>query len=46
MQLPGADCKDLIFRTSAALSNETLEQLFISVQQNNLQICIEYTIRK
>jgi len=46
MQLPGADCKDLILRSSAALSNEILEQLFVSVQQNNLEICIEYAIRK
>ena len=46
MQLSGADCKDLISRTTAALSNETLEHLFVSTQKNNIEVCIEYAIKR
>jgi len=46
MQISGADCKDLIFETTAALSNKTLEQLFVSTQQNNIHVCIEYAIKR
>ena len=46
MQFPGADCRDLVARTTAALSNVTLEQLFVSTQQNNLQTCIQYAIKR
>jgi len=46
MQRPGADCKELISMTTTALSNETLEHLFLSTQQNNIQVSIEYAIRK
>ena len=46
MQFPGADCRDLVSITTDALSNVTLEQLFVSTQQNNLQICIQYAIKR
>jgi len=46
MQEPGADCKELISMTTAALSNETLEHLFVSTQQNNIQVSIEYAVER
>jgi len=46
MHEPGADCKDLIEKTAAALSSEELQQLFLSTQQNNLEICIQYGIKR
>jgi len=46
MHEPGADCKDLIETTADALSSEELQQLFISTQQNNVEVCIKYGIKR
>ena len=42
MHEPGAGCNDLIEKTTAALSSENLQQLFISTQQNNIELCVIY----
>ncbi|KAG1838617.1 hypothetical protein C8R48DRAFT_666797 [Suillus tomentosus] len=41
-----ADCGPLIEQTAGALNNETLQQLFISTQQTNLEICMKYAVEK
>ncbi|KAF8816785.1 hypothetical protein BYT27DRAFT_7181244 [Phlegmacium glaucopus] len=46
MHEPGADCKDLIEKTTAALSSEELQQLFLSTQQNNVEVCIRYGVKR
>ncbi|KAF8800441.1 era-like GTP-binding protein, partial [Phlegmacium glaucopus] len=45
MHEPGADCTDLIEKTTAALSSEELQQLFLSTQQNNVELCIKYGVK-
>ena len=41
-----ADCDELIEKTAAALSSEELQQLFLSTQQNNVEICLRYGIKR
>ncbi|KAF8813516.1 hypothetical protein BYT27DRAFT_7181074 [Phlegmacium glaucopus] len=45
MDEPGADCRDLIEKTAAALSSEELQQFFLSTQQNNIEECIRYGVQ-
>ena len=45
MHEPGGKCNDLMKQTVDALSNEELQQFFVSTQQNNLDICVEYGIK-
>lgn len=46
MHRPEADCSDLVKKTAAALSDDTLQQLFVSTQQNSLETCIRYAIER
>ena len=46
MHESGADCNDLIEKTAAALSSEELQQLFLSTQHNNVEICLKYGIQR
>ncbi|KAG1810336.1 GTP-binding protein [Suillus plorans] len=46
MNKDGADCSPLIKRTAETLDNEVLEQLFVSTQQTNLELCVEYAIKR
>jgi len=46
MHEPGADCNDLIKKTTGTLSSEELQQLFLSTQQNSLDLCVEYEIKR
>ena len=45
MHQPGANCNELIEKTAAALSSEELQRLFLSTQENNLEICLIYAIK-
>ena len=45
MHEAGGNCNELIKKTTDALSSKELQQLFLSTQQNNLDICGEYAIR-
>ena len=38
------DCNELLRKTAAALSDETVLHLFLTVQQNNVSLSIEYAI--
>lgn len=46
MNKDDADCSALIEQTAAALDDEALEQLFVSTQQTNLEICMKYAIQR
>ena len=46
MHKSGADCNELIEKTAAALSSDELQQLFLSTQQNNIEMCLKYGIQK
>jgi hypothetical protein len=45
MHEPGGNCNELMKKTVDALSSEELQQLFVSTQQNNLDLCVEYGIK-
>ena len=36
--------KVLIEKTASSLDNSALKMLFVSVQQNNIELCIQYAI--
>jgi hypothetical protein len=36
--------KELIEKTADSLDNLALKMLFVSVQQNNLKLCIKYAV--
>lgn len=38
-------CRELVKHTAAILTDENLQALFISTQQNNLELAMEYSIR-
>ena len=46
MHVSGADCSGLIEKTTAALSSENLQQLFLSTQQNNIELCVIYGVKR
>ncbi|KIK15481.1 hypothetical protein PISMIDRAFT_115117, partial [Pisolithus microcarpus 441] len=46
MQSGSADCTPLLACTTNALKEEGLQQLLISTQQSNLELCMEFAITK
>ncbi|KAI5992611.1 hypothetical protein F5J12DRAFT_436942 [Pisolithus orientalis] len=46
MDKEGAECAPLLTCTANALSEEGLQQLLISSQQSNLELCLEFAITK
>ncbi|KAG2072219.1 hypothetical protein BDR04DRAFT_1153482 [Suillus decipiens] len=46
MNKDGADCGPLIQCTAGTLDNDVLQRLFISTQQTNLELCMEYALRR
>ena len=38
--------KVLIEKTASSLDNTALKMLFVSVQQNNIELCVQYAINK
>ncbi|KAI5987315.1 hypothetical protein EDC04DRAFT_2614852 [Pisolithus marmoratus] len=46
MQKEGAECASLLTCTAKALNEEGLQQLLISTQQSNLELCMEFAIMK
>jgi hypothetical protein len=41
-----ADCHELIKQTAVVINDDTLQLLFVSTQRNNLELCIEYSIKR
>ncbi|KAI5988205.1 GTP-binding protein, partial [Pisolithus albus] len=46
MQQEGAECTPLLTCTANALKGEGLQQLLISTQQSNLELCMEFAIMR
>ncbi|KAG2058355.1 hypothetical protein BDR06DRAFT_1018556 [Suillus hirtellus] len=46
MERDDADCRTLIERTAGTLDNEVLQQIFVSTQQTNLEICMRYGVER
>ena len=49
MHEAGADCnslKDLVEKTTDALSSDELQQLFLSTQQNNIDLCVIHGVQR
>ncbi|KAJ7192522.1 hypothetical protein GGX14DRAFT_380026 [Mycena pura] len=40
------DCKELMERTANTLTDDTLRLLFVSVQQNNIDLCASHAVRR
>ena len=38
--------KELIRHTASSIDNLALKMLFVTVQQNNLEVCIQHTVEK
>ena len=46
MYKPDANCHELIKQTAAVINDDTLQLLFVSTQRNNLELCVEYSIKQ
>ncbi|KAJ7212648.1 GTP-binding protein [Mycena pura] len=46
MRVDDSNCNELIAKTAEALTDDTLRLLFVSVQQNNIDLCIEYALKE
>ncbi|KAG2131673.1 hypothetical protein DEU56DRAFT_872170 [Suillus clintonianus] len=46
MDKDDADCGPLIKQTARTLDSEVLQQLFVSTQQTNLELCMEYAVER
>ena len=44
MQNPTSDCSELLRKTAATLSDDTILQLFLTVQKNNVSLSVELAI--
>jgi hypothetical protein len=45
MHKPETKCEELSTKTAAALGNNELQKLFVSVQLNNVQLCVKYALK-
>jgi hypothetical protein len=46
MNKPKADCRQLVDTVATVLGKTELQQLFVSTQQNNLEICMKHALEK
>ncbi|KAG2125432.1 hypothetical protein DEU56DRAFT_743738 [Suillus clintonianus] len=46
MNKDDADCGPLIERTAGTLDDQVLQQLFVSTQRSNLEICMKYAVEQ
>jgi hypothetical protein len=44
MRAEESSCNELVEKTANALNSDTLKLLFVSVQQNNINLCIWYAV--
>ena len=42
MDIPENDCPELTEKTADAIDDSSLQELFVSIQMNNLDLCIKY----
>ncbi|KAJ7139163.1 hypothetical protein C8R44DRAFT_693595 [Mycena epipterygia] len=46
MRAETSNCNELIDKTANALNDDTLKLLFVSVQQNNIYLCVRYAVEE
>jgi hypothetical protein len=46
MHFEDAQCDELIEKTAEAMTDDAIKLLFVSVQQNNLDLCTKYAVRR
>ena len=46
MDKPEADCCQLMRTVASVLDNNNLQRLFVSTQRNNLELCMEWAVRR
>ena len=42
MDIPENDCPELSEKTAYAIDNSSLQELFVSTQMNNLNLCVKF----
>jgi len=46
MHIHGADCTDLIMKTSRALNNDAVAMMLLAVQRGNLEVAIQTLVER
>ena len=46
MHKPETDCRELTQTAAAVLGDDNIQRLFVSTQQNNLKLCIEFAVER
>jgi hypothetical protein len=46
MNMPDVDCNGLIEKTASVLDDNNLQLLFVSSQQNSLELCITFAVKQ
>ncbi|KDQ53786.1 hypothetical protein JAAARDRAFT_136699 [Jaapia argillacea MUCL 33604] len=46
MNEPETQCDELLEKTADALGNDTLRKLFVCIQQNNLDLCVKWGVKR
>jgi hypothetical protein len=46
MNMPDEDCNGLMEKTASVLDDNNLQLLFVSSQQNNLELCITFAVKQ
>jgi hypothetical protein len=45
MDLPEKNCAELTQKTAHAIDNDSIQQLFVSTQMNNLDLCVKSALQ-
>lgn len=45
MDIPEKDCPELIEKTTDAIDDAGLQELFVSTQMNNINLCVKFGLR-
>ena len=45
MDMPENDCPELTEKTADAIDNDSLQELFVSTQMNNLGLCGRHAVK-
>jgi hypothetical protein len=46
MQKSNTDCTFIIEELAEAIPNKAIQALFVSTQQNNLELCTKYAVKR
>ena len=45
MDMPEKDCPELIEKTVDAIDDASLQELFVSTQMNNINLCVKFGLK-